>query len=132
MAIRRILTVDSPADTAVLKQISKPVEGVDDGLRALMDDMLQTMYDAPGIGLAAVQIGEPVRVIVMDLGDREGTDEADESPEAEAKRRNPRPTRLSGHISPKNGVGDRLFGTAGATAVWGVTESLGKGGGNFC
>ena len=49
-----------------------------------------------------------------------------------AKRRNPRPTRLSGHISPKNGVGDRLFGTAGATAVWGVTESLGKGGGNFC
>ena len=90
MAIRRILTVDSPADTAVLKQISKPVEGVDDGLRALMDDMLETMYDAPGIGLAAVQIGEPVRVIVMDLGDREGTDEADESPEAEAKRRNPR------------------------------------------
>ena len=71
MAIRRILTVDSPADTAVLKQISKPVEGVDDGLRALMDDMLETMYDAPGIGLAAVQIGEPVRVIVMDLA-REG------------------------------------------------------------
>lgn len=71
MAIRRILTCDTPADTAVLKRISKPVETVDGGLRALMDDMLETMYDAPGIGLAAVQVGEPVRVIVMDLA-REG------------------------------------------------------------
>ena len=71
MAIRRILTCDTAADTAVLKRISDPVTGVDDGLRALMDDMLETMYDAPGIGLAAVQIGEPVRVIVMDLA-REG------------------------------------------------------------
>jgi len=65
MAIRPILTV---ADhLSVLKQKSKPVDQVDDALRALMDDMLETMYDAPGIGLAAVQIGEPVRVIVMDL-----------------------------------------------------------------
>ena len=71
MAIRRILTVDNPADLAVLKQISTPVEGVDDALRALMDDMLETMYDAPGIGLAAVQVGVPKRVIVMDLA-REG------------------------------------------------------------
>jgi len=53
---------------AVLKKISAPVEGgVTDDLRALMDDMLETMYDAPGIGLAAVQIGEPLRIIVMDL-----------------------------------------------------------------
>jgi peptide deformylase len=43
------------------------VEKVDDELRALMDDMLETMYDAPGIGLAAIQIGVPKRVIVMDL-----------------------------------------------------------------
>jgi peptide deformylase len=63
MAIREILTVPHP----VLKQVSEPVEQVDDELRALMDDMLQTMYDAPGIGLAAVQIGVPKRVIVMDL-----------------------------------------------------------------
>jgi peptide deformylase len=63
MALRPILTVPDP----VLKQVSKPVETVDDGLRALMDDMLETMYAAPGIGLAAIQIGEPVRVIVMDL-----------------------------------------------------------------
>ena len=75
MAIRRILTVDNAADLAVLKQISKPVEVVDDALRALMDDMLETMYDAPGIGLAAVQVGEPIDVIVMDLA-REGEEPA--------------------------------------------------------
>lgn len=71
MSVRRILTVDNRADLAVLKGKSLPVEGVDDALRALMDDMLETMYAAPGIGLAAVQIGEPKRVIVMDLA-REG------------------------------------------------------------
>jgi peptide deformylase len=76
MAIRRILTVDNAADLAVLKQISTPVEGgVTDELRALMDDMLETMYAAPGIGLAAVQVGEPKRVIVMDLA-REGEEPA--------------------------------------------------------
>jgi peptide deformylase len=77
MAIRRILTVDNAADLAVLKQISTPVTGVDDALRALMDDMLETMYDAPGIGLAAVQIGDPRRVIVMDLGDRDAEEDAE-------------------------------------------------------
>jgi len=66
MAIREILTV---ADAApVLKQKSLPVDKVDDELRALMDDMLETMYAAPGIGLAAVQVGVPRRVIVMDIG----------------------------------------------------------------
>lgn len=63
MAIRPILTVPDP----VLKQVSRRVDAVTDETRALMDDMLETMYAAPGIGLAAVQIGEPVRVIVMDL-----------------------------------------------------------------
>jgi peptide deformylase len=71
MALRDILTVPDPR----LKQTSKPVAGVDDDLRALMDDMLETMYAAPGIGLAAIQIGEPIRVIVMDLA-REGEDKA--------------------------------------------------------
>lgn len=65
MSLRRILTVDT--DMAVLKQVSTPVDAVDDDLRALMDDMLETMYDAPGIGLAAIQVGVPKRVIVMDL-----------------------------------------------------------------
>ena len=63
MAVREILVVPNP----ILKQVSMPVEAVDDALRALMDDMLETMYAAPGIGLAAVQIGVPKRVIVMDL-----------------------------------------------------------------
>ena len=95
MAIRRILAVDNAADTAVLKQISTPVAEVDDSVRALMDDMLETMYAAPGIGLAAVQIGDPRRVIVMDLGDRvlEGEAAAPEPVEGEAEdqsRRNPR------------------------------------------
>lgn len=64
MAIRPILVAPDP----VLKQKSKPVEGpVTDEHRRLMDDMLATMYDAPGIGLAAIQIGVPSRIIVMDL-----------------------------------------------------------------
>lgn len=64
MAIRPILVAPDP----VLKQKSKPVEGpVTDEHRRLMDDMLETMYDAPGIGLAAIQIGVPSRIIVMDL-----------------------------------------------------------------
>ncbi len=71
MALREIITVPDPR----LKQVSAPVEVVDDDLRALMDDMLETMYDAPGIGLAAIQIGVPQRVIVMDLS-REGEDKA--------------------------------------------------------
>ena len=65
MSLRRILTVDG--DLAVLKQKSAPVAAVDDALRALMDDMLQTMYAAPGVGLAAIQVGVAKRVIVMDL-----------------------------------------------------------------
>jgi peptide deformylase len=71
MAIRPILTVPDP----VLKQVSKAVDAVTDETRALMDDMLETMYAAPGIGLAAVQIGVPLRVIVMDLA-KEGEEPA--------------------------------------------------------
>ena len=51
----------------VLRHVSAPVERVDDELRKLADDMLETMYDAPGIGLAAVQVGVPRRLIVMDV-----------------------------------------------------------------
>ncbi|MFW5660903.1 MAG: peptide deformylase [Oceanicaulis sp.] len=65
MAVRDILTVPDPR----LKLVSKPVEGVDDALRDLMDDMVETMYAAEGIGLAAIQIGVDKRVIVMDLSE---------------------------------------------------------------
>ncbi|MGV6802220.1 MAG: peptide deformylase [bacterium] len=63
MTIRKILVAPDPR----LRQISEPVDVVDDEIRKLMDDMLETMYAAPGIGLAAIQIGVPKRVIVMDL-----------------------------------------------------------------
>ncbi len=55
----------------VLRQISSPVEQVDDALRALIDDMFDTMYAAPGIGLAAIQVGVPRRLLVIDLQEPE-------------------------------------------------------------
>jgi peptide deformylase len=66
MALLPILTAPDPR----LKKKSKPVEAVDDELRQLMDDMLATMYDAPGIGLAAPQVGVLKRLVVLDI-DRE-------------------------------------------------------------
>jgi len=63
MAIRTILEVPDP----LLRQKSTPVEKVDDGVRALVADMFETMYDAPGIGLAAIQVGVPKRILVIDL-----------------------------------------------------------------
>jgi peptide deformylase len=64
MALREILVAPDP----ILKAKAKAVDGpVDESLRQLMDDMLETMYDAPGIGLAAPQVGISSRVIVMDI-----------------------------------------------------------------
>ena len=63
MSVKTILTEPNK----ILRQISKNVDKVGDEERALMDDMLDTMYDAPGIGLAAIQIGVPKRIIVMDI-----------------------------------------------------------------
>ena len=63
MTIRKILTEPDP----FLRQKSNKVDQVNDEIRTLMDDMLETMYNAPGIGLAAIQVGVPKRVIVMDL-----------------------------------------------------------------
>jgi peptide deformylase len=91
MAIRRILTIDNAADLAILKRASKPVAVVDDAVRALMDDMLETMYDAPGIGLAAVQIGELHRVVVMDLGDGPAPEATEPAAEGEDTARVPSP-----------------------------------------
>lgn len=67
MALLEILEVPNPT----LRLISEPVDGVDDELRALISDMFDTMYAAPGIGLAAIQVGVPKRVIVMDLQEQE-------------------------------------------------------------
>jgi len=68
MAVRPILTAPDPR----LKVVSTPVETVDAAVRRLIDDMVESMYAADGIGLAAVQIGEPRRIIVMDLDQRDG------------------------------------------------------------
>jgi peptide deformylase len=63
MAILPIVEVPDPR----LRQISSPVEKVDDEVRSLVGDMFETMYAAPGIGLAAIQVGVPKRVLVIDL-----------------------------------------------------------------
>ena len=63
MAIRPIIEVPDP----LLRQISSPVDKVDDAIRELVADMFETMYAAPGIGLAAIQVGIPKRVLVIDL-----------------------------------------------------------------
>jgi peptide deformylase len=67
MAILPIIEAPDPR----LKVISTPVETVDDALRTLIDDMLETMYDAPGIGLAAVQVGVAKRLLVIDLQEKD-------------------------------------------------------------
>lgn len=58
-----------------LRLISKPVTGADKEVRALIDDMFATMYDAPGIGLAAIQIGTPLRAVTMDVSKRDDQQE---------------------------------------------------------
>ncbi|PIR31928.1 MAG: peptide deformylase [Alphaproteobacteria bacterium CG11_big_fil_rev_8_21_14_0_20_44_7] len=68
MAILRIITAPDPR----LKMIAEPVTQVDDELRQFMDDLLETMYDAHGIGLAATQVGVLKRVLVLDIAQREG------------------------------------------------------------
>lgn len=67
MTIKPLIILPDP----VLRQVSKPIERVDADLKRLADDMLETMYDAPGIGLAAIQIGVPRRLLVIDVS-REG------------------------------------------------------------
>jgi peptide deformylase len=68
MAIRPILTAPDPR----LKVVSEPVAKVDGDIRTLVDDMIETMYGADGIGLAAIQVGVPKRVLVMDIDQKDG------------------------------------------------------------
>ena len=67
MALRPIIILPDPK----LRLVSAPLERVDDDLRRLMDDMVETMHDAPGIGLAAIQIAEPIRLVVIDLAKKD-------------------------------------------------------------
>src|SRR5262249_18962200 len=67
MALRNIIILPDKR----LRSVSKPVAGIDTEIRTLVDDMFETMYKAPGIGLAAIQVAVPARVVVMDLSKRE-------------------------------------------------------------
>jgi len=67
MALRPIIILPDPK----LRLVSAPLERVDAPLRKLMDDMVETMHDAPGIGLAAIQIAEPIRLVVIDLAKKD-------------------------------------------------------------
>ena len=83
MALREILTEPNK----LLREKSLTVEGVDEDLQKLMDDMLETMYAAPGIGLAAIQIGVPKRVIVLDIRWRDKSESTHD--EKHEERKNP-------------------------------------------
>jgi peptide deformylase len=76
MAIREIIVLPDKQ----LRLVSKPIEKVSSGVRKLADDMLETMYDAPGIGLAAIQIAEPVRLVTMDISKREKSEDGESKP----------------------------------------------------
>ena len=67
MALRHIITLPDPK----LRLVSEPVLRIDDPIRKLIDDMIETMHDAPGIGLAAIQIAEPIRLLVVDVAKKE-------------------------------------------------------------
>jgi peptide deformylase len=67
MALRHIITLPDPK----LRLISKPLERVDDSVRKLLDDMVETMHEAPGIGLAAIQVAEALRMLVVDLAKKD-------------------------------------------------------------
>ena len=83
MALREILTEPNK----ILRTKSLAVEKVDKNLQKLMDDMLETMYAAPGIGLSAIQVGVPKRVIVLDIGWRDKSEST--SDEKQVERKNP-------------------------------------------
>jgi peptide deformylase len=67
MSLRHIITLPDPK----LRLVSKPIERIDDALTRLIDDMIESMHEAPGIGLAAIQVAEPIRLLVVDVAQKE-------------------------------------------------------------
>jgi len=67
MALRPIITLPDPK----LRLVSRKIERIDESLRRLIDDMIETMHEAPGVGLAAIQVGEPIRVLVVDVAKKD-------------------------------------------------------------
>jgi peptide deformylase len=76
MALREIIILPDKQ----LRLVSKPIEKVTPEIRRLADDMFETMYDAPGIGLAAIQVAQPLRLITMDLAKRDENGETQREP----------------------------------------------------
>ena len=76
MALREIIILPDKQ----LRLVSKPVEQVTAEIRKLADDMFETMYEAPGIGLAAIQVAQPLRLITMDLAKKEKEDDGEPTP----------------------------------------------------
>lgn len=95
MPLRPIITLPDP----VLRQTSEAVQRFDEDLKRLAADMLETMYDAPGIGLAAIQVAVPKRLIVLDVGPGNG-DEDDEAEDGEGEAPDPGTLR-AGDAAPK-------------------------------
>lgn len=95
MALLEIVLYPNP----ILKQVAKPVEQIDASIRKLLHDMAETMYNAPGIGLAAPQIGKSLRAIVVDLGE----DEEGEKRSELIKLVNPEIVSASGTIDYEEG-----------------------------
>jgi peptide deformylase len=72
MSVKPLVILPDP----ILRRASEPVSCVDDTLKRFTDDMLETMYDAPGIGLAAIQVGEPLRIVTIDLSKEDDPEKA--------------------------------------------------------
>lgn len=116
MSILPIVHIPDP----VLRRKSAPIERVDDELRRFLDDMLETMYDAPGIGLAAVQVGEPLRIFTVDCAKR-----SDDEDEAEGERPNDeRPAGLEDAIEEKEPKRDPIFLINPEIVAWSDERSV--------
>lgn len=107
MALRTIITVPNE----VLRKKAQKVKVFDDNLRTLIDDMVETMRDAPGVGLAAPQIGVLEQVVVIEFGDEED----EEAPAKLYAIVNPEITRMSG---------DRVMGVEGCLSVPGIVGDV--------
>lgn len=71
MSVRRIRLLGDPVLREVAREVAEPIDGVHEDVRALIDDLMDTMYEADGIGLAAPQVGVPIRVFVYDVREPE-------------------------------------------------------------
>lgn len=90
MSLRPIINIPDP----LLRMVSKPVEQIDDAVLKLLDDMLETMYEAPGIGLAGIQIAVPLRIITLDVAVRSSREDGEEDELEEEAEIEPEPMFL--------------------------------------